>query len=64
MAEQPPRVSGGGEQPPAFQLPPGTHRLPITFLAGWLDDRPLTMADLENEQAYLGKQDFELIVNA
>jgi exopolyphosphatase/guanosine-5'-triphosphate,3'-diphosphate pyrophosphatase len=34
----------------------------VEFPSGWLDDRPLTLADLENERDYLSKQDFRLEV--
>ncbi|WP_263641516.1 exopolyphosphatase [Marinobacter confluentis] len=52
------------EQPPDITLTPASNGLTLTFPAGWLDDRPLTMADLQNEQDYLAKQNFELTVNA
>jgi exopolyphosphatase / guanosine-5'-triphosphate,3'-diphosphate pyrophosphatase len=52
------------ESPPDFRLEARTNGLTVTFPPGWLDDRPLTMADLENERDYLSKQDFELNVNA
>ena len=48
------------EPPPAFWLQASANRLVITFPPGWLDDRPLTLADLQNEQEYLSKQDFVL----
>ena len=38
-------------------------RLVLEFPSGWLDDRPLTLADLENERDYLAKQDFVLELN-
>ena len=34
----------------------------ISFADGWLEERPLTRADLHNEIDYLAKQDFKLIV--
>jgi exopolyphosphatase/guanosine-5'-triphosphate,3'-diphosphate pyrophosphatase len=37
--------------------------LVLEFPSGWLDDRPLTLADLENERDYLAKQDFVLELN-
>lgn len=52
------------KSPPDFRLSPTNNGLTITFPAGWLDDRPLTLADLQNERDYLAKQDFELTVNA
>ncbi|MEC7815758.1 MAG: exopolyphosphatase [Pseudomonadota bacterium] len=48
------------EMPPAFSLHGSANRLKIMFPTGWLDDRPLTLADLQNEQEYLSKQDFVL----
>ncbi|MCL7945585.1 exopolyphosphatase [Marinobacter sp. ATCH36] len=51
------------EQPPELRLTPSTNGLAVEFPAGWLEDRPLTLADLENERDYLAKQDFNLKVN-
>ena len=51
------------ETPPNFRLTPQKNSLTLAFPAGWLDDRPLTMADLENEQDYLMKQNFKLDVS-
>ena len=48
------------EPPPAFTLRGEADKLTIEFDEGWLDDRPLTLADLENERDYLAKQSFEL----
>ena len=48
------------EPPPEFRLEAGDNRLSVTFPEGWLDDRPLTLADLKNEQEYLARQDFSL----
>lgn len=48
------------EAPPAFRLEPGDNKLTVSFPDGWLDDRPLTLADLKNERDYLAKQDFTL----
>ncbi|NMT63233.1 exopolyphosphatase [Marinobacter orientalis] len=50
------------EQPPELRLRPSSDGLTVEFPAGWLDDRPLTLADLENERDYLAKQDFSLKV--
>jgi exopolyphosphatase/guanosine-5'-triphosphate,3'-diphosphate pyrophosphatase len=50
------------ESPPDFTLSPVSNGLTLTFPAGWLDDRSLTMADLQNERDYLAKQDFKLKV--
>lgn len=51
------------EQPPELRLYPSSDGLAVEFPSGWLDDRPLTLADLENERDYLAKQDFNLEVN-
>ena len=48
------------EQPPTFTLSARPDTLVIEFPPGWLDDRPLTLADLENERDYLAKQDLIL----
>ncbi len=51
------------EPPPDFELEPGNDKLTVTFPGGWLDDRPLTLADLKNERDYLARQDFTLKIN-
>jgi exopolyphosphatase/guanosine-5'-triphosphate,3'-diphosphate pyrophosphatase len=51
------------EPPPAFTLTAHKDKLVLEFPSGWLDDRPLTLADLENERDYLAKQDFVLELN-
>lgn len=48
------------EQPPEFVLHGHENKLVVEFPEGWLDNRPLTLADLENERDYLSKQDFTL----
>ena len=48
------------EPPPAFTLEPRDNGLLLTFPEGWFDERPLTFADLKNEQEYLAKQNFVL----
>ena len=48
------------EPPPSFTLRGAPDKLTIEFDEGWLDDRPLTLADLDNEREYLAKQNFEL----
>ncbi len=48
------------EAPPAFALTAHQDKVVLEFPSGWLDDRPLTLADLENERDYLAKQDFVL----
>lgn len=51
------------ESPPEFHLTPSKNSLTLKFSAGWLDERPLTLADLDNEREYLSKQDFVLDVH-
>lgn len=51
------------EAAPTFHLHAGENRLAIEFPHGWLEERPLTLADLENEADYLAKQGFTLVVN-
>lgn len=51
------------EPPPEFTLNPHKNKLVLEFPAGWLDDRPLTLADLENERDYLTKQNFTLEIS-
>ena len=51
------------EEPPAFTLHGHDNRLVIEFPEGWLDNRPLTLADLENERDYLARQDFTLEIS-
>ncbi|AZT82626.1 MAG: exopolyphosphatase [Marinobacter sp.] len=48
------------EAPPAFQLQAGENRLTIEFPDDWFNERPLTLADLENERDYLSRQGFKL----
>jgi exopolyphosphatase/guanosine-5'-triphosphate,3'-diphosphate pyrophosphatase len=48
------------EPPPAFTLKPREKGLLLTFPDGWFNERPLTLADLKNEQDYLAKQNFVL----
>jgi len=48
------------EPPPDFTLQPRENGLLLTFPEGWFDERPLTFADLRNEQDYLAKQNFVL----
>jgi len=48
------------EPPPAFTLEPRENGLLLTFPECWFDERPLTYADLMNEQEYLAKQNFVL----
>ncbi|MBW4935458.1 exopolyphosphatase [Marinobacter sp. F4206] len=50
------------ESPPDLTLHADDNQLVVEFAQGWLDDRPLTLADLENERDYLAKQDFELVI--
>ncbi|WP_265734790.1 exopolyphosphatase [Marinobacter profundi] len=51
------------EAPPDIRLYPGEQRLTVEFPKGWLDERPLTLADLQNEQDYLARQKFRLEVS-
>ena len=51
------------EEPPAFTLHGHDNRLVVEFPEGWLDNRPLTLADLENERDYLARQDFTLEIS-
>ncbi|MBZ2170298.1 exopolyphosphatase [Marinobacter sp. F4216] len=48
------------EPPPAWTLHAHPNRLVLVFKKGWLDDRPLTLADLENEKEFLARQNFTL----
>ena len=48
------------EQPPALILNGQENQLRVQFPEGWLEKRPLTLADLKNEQDFLSKQDFVL----
>lgn len=48
------------EPPPAFTLRPRDNGLLLTFPEGWFDTRPLTLADLKNEQGFLARQNFVL----
>ncbi len=48
------------EPAPDFVLRAEEDKLTVEFPKGWLDDRPLTLADLHNEQDYLARQMFTL----
>ncbi len=48
------------EPPPALSAKASDRRLRLTFDQSWLDERPLTVADLENEKEYLAQEDFLL----
>jgi len=48
------------EQPPEFKLHGHESKLVVEFPEGWLDNRPLTLADLQNERDFLARQDFVL----
>lgn len=50
------------EPAPEFTLRGNNNRLLVEFPRGWLESRPLTRADLENEKDYLARQDFVLEV--
>ena len=45
---------------PAIALAPGKDSLELTFPQGWLDDNPLTVADLEQEIEWLRSRGFAL----
>jgi exopolyphosphatase/guanosine-5'-triphosphate,3'-diphosphate pyrophosphatase len=45
-----------------IQLAPGDGRLAVRFPEGWLDDNPLTRADIEQESRYLGHAGLKLDV--
>ena len=45
---------------PAIALAPGKDSLELTFPQGWLDDNPLTVADLEQETEWLRSRGFAL----
>jgi exopolyphosphatase/guanosine-5'-triphosphate,3'-diphosphate pyrophosphatase len=48
---------------PAVVLKVKKHVLKLTFAAGWLDENPLTRADLEAEAQYLKKAEYRLLFN-
>lgn len=48
------------EPPPELTLQAFEDKLSIRFPEGWLEQRPLTLADLENEREYLQRQGFDL----
>ena len=48
------------EPAPEMTLEAFPDKLSIRFPEGWLEQRPLTLADLENEREYLQRQDFDL----
>jgi len=50
------------EPPPEFRLVAEPDRLTLSFPRGWLEERPLTLADLENERDYLARQNLELVI--
>lgn len=47
-------------EPPSVSLSVGSDEIAIGFDTGWLADNPLTVADLEREQAYLGQVGYKL----
>ncbi|WP_228151296.1 exopolyphosphatase [Tamilnaduibacter salinus] len=49
-----------GEQPEGVRIDVKKQKIDIGFRDGWLDERPLTRADLVSEADYLTKQGFEL----
>lgn len=48
------------ESPPPFTLKVGRRDLEIQFAEGWLNERPLTRADLENECEFLARMEYKL----
>lgn len=50
------------EAPPDFHLEAQGDRLTVRFPKNWLDHRPLTRADLDNERDYLARQNIEFSV--
>ncbi|WP_264754706.1 exopolyphosphatase [Mangrovitalea sediminis] len=50
------------EPPPPMTLKAGKRNLELQIPARWLEDRPLTRADLNNERDYLSKIDFTLSI--
>lgn len=52
------------EAPPDFTLHGADNHLVVEFPPGWLENRPLTLADLKNERDYLTKQDFTLDIRS
>jgi exopolyphosphatase/guanosine-5'-triphosphate,3'-diphosphate pyrophosphatase len=51
------------EIPPIRQVKAGKRELALEFDSGWLAERPLTRADLDNERDYLARQDYRLAVS-
>ncbi|WP_227546120.1 exopolyphosphatase [Marinobacter fonticola] len=52
------------DQPAGFKVVVnGKSELTVSFAEGWLNERPLTLADLENEREYLARQKFVLNVS-
>ncbi len=50
------------EAPPRVTARASNMSLQLTFEEGWLSERPLTLADLENEKDYLARQGFDLVI--
>lgn len=51
------------EQLPEFGVQAGDKSLSLGFPEGWLEDHPLTLSELEQEQIYLNRLGMELNVN-
>ena len=45
---------------PTIALAPGKDSLELKFPQGWLDDNPLTAADLEQEEGWLSARGFSV----
>lgn len=48
------------EAPPDIKAQAAGNKLTLTFDEDWLGDRPLTLADFENEREYIARQGFAL----
>ncbi|HVR29006.1 MAG TPA: Ppx/GppA phosphatase family protein [Thermoanaerobaculia bacterium] len=56
------RSRGAAPSPPRLALEEGKRSLALRFPAGWLDQHPLTAADLDLERRYLESAGFDLTV--
>lgn len=50
------------DEPPPFSLSARDNRLTIEFEPDWLEEHPLTRADLESERRYLSRADMTLMI--
>ncbi|MFO7788404.1 MAG: exopolyphosphatase [Halospina sp.] len=51
-----------GDAPPPFSLSAKGPRIRISLPSGWLDQHPLTLADLESERDYVKQADIDLVI--